>query len=62
LRWLIQQDGVIAIPKANSVDHLKANLEVFDFELTQLDFDIISQLPKNYRYCAPSFLSPERDV
>jgi len=34
LRWLVQQDGVIAIPKASSREHLRANLEVFDFELT----------------------------
>ena len=34
LRWLLQQDGVAAIPKATSRDHLEANLAVFDFELT----------------------------
>ena len=35
LRWLVQQDGVAAIPKATGRDHLKANLAVFDFELTE---------------------------
>lgn len=34
LRWLIQQDGVVAIPKASSRDHIEANLAVFDFALT----------------------------
>lgn len=34
LRWLVQQDGVVAIPKATSRDHLESNLAVFDFELT----------------------------
>lgn len=34
LRWAIQQEGVVAIPKATSEDHLRANLDVFDFELT----------------------------
>jgi diketogulonate reductase-like aldo/keto reductase len=34
LRWLVQQDQVATIPKATSHEHLQANLEVFDFELT----------------------------
>ncbi|WP_245180943.1 aldo/keto reductase [Haloarcula amylovorans] len=34
LRWLLQQEQVAAIPKASSSEHLQANLEVFDFELT----------------------------
>lgn len=34
LRWLIQQDPVVAIPKATSRDHRYENLQVFDFELT----------------------------
>lgn len=33
LRWLVQQDRVVAIPKATSRAHLEANLAVFDFEL-----------------------------
>jgi diketogulonate reductase-like aldo/keto reductase len=39
LRWLLQQDGVAAIPKASSRDHLEANLAVFDFELTDAEMD-----------------------
>lgn len=34
LRWLIQQPGVVAIPKATGRAHLEENLAVFDFELT----------------------------
>jgi len=34
LRWLVQQEGVAAIPKASSREHLEANMAVFDFELT----------------------------
>jgi diketogulonate reductase-like aldo/keto reductase len=34
LRWLLQQDGVVAIPKATGRPHLEANLAVFDFELS----------------------------
>ncbi|WP_135825320.1 aldo/keto reductase [Halorussus ruber] len=34
LRWAVQQDGVIAIPKSTSEDHLRENLDIFDFRLT----------------------------
>ena len=34
LRWLVQQEGVAAIPKASSREHLRENLAVFDFELS----------------------------
>jgi 2,5-diketo-D-gluconate reductase B len=34
LRWLIQQEGVVAIPKTSSRSHLEQNLDVFDFTLT----------------------------
>lgn len=34
LRWLVQQEMVSAIPKATSREHLEANFDVFDFELT----------------------------
>lgn len=34
LRWLIQQRGVVAIPKAARPEHRQANLDLFDFALT----------------------------
>lgn len=34
LRWLLQQEAVAAIPKAASTGHLRENLDVFDFTLT----------------------------
>ena len=34
LHWLIQQEKVAAIPKAASEDHLRSNLDIFDFELS----------------------------
>ena len=34
LRWLVQQPRVVAIPKAGSEAHLRENLDVFDFSLT----------------------------
>ncbi|WP_323192117.1 aldo/keto reductase [Halostella sp. PRR32] len=49
IRWLIQQDGVIAIPKATSRDHLADNLAVFDFSLSDGEMAEIEDLTGNYR-------------
>lgn len=34
LRWLVQQQGVIAIPRTSSAKRAVENFEIFDFELT----------------------------
>jgi len=39
LRWVIQHEGVHAVPKATSRDHLAENLDVFDFELTEAEME-----------------------
>ncbi|MFB6155299.1 MAG: aldo/keto reductase [Haloferacaceae archaeon] len=44
LRWLVQQPQVAAIPKASSEDHLRENLDVFDFELTEGEMETIFEL------------------
>ena len=44
LRWLLQQDKVIAIPKATSEEHLRENLDVFDFELSDEEMDRVFSL------------------
>ena len=44
LRWLIQQDDVIAIPKTSRPERLKENLDVFDFRLTDAEMDQISRM------------------
>jgi 2,5-diketo-D-gluconate reductase B len=44
LRWLIQQDGVAAIPRSSREAHAKANLEIFDFALTDAEMAEISAL------------------
>jgi diketogulonate reductase-like aldo/keto reductase len=35
LRWLVQQDGVAAIPKATREPNVRANAEIFDFSLDE---------------------------
>lgn len=55
LRWLIEQENVVAIPKASSKDHLKANFNIFDFELTDDEFERIDMVDKSMRLVNPSF-------
>ena len=43
LRWHIQQ-GIVVIPKSNKVERLRANRDIFDFELSAEDFSVISAL------------------
>lgn len=55
LRWLIEQENVVAIPKASSKEHLESNIDIFDFQLTDEEFDRIDQLHKGMRLTNPSF-------
>ena len=49
LRWHIQAGNVV-IPGSKNPDHIRANFEVFDFELTGTEMDEIVALDKNKRY------------
>jgi diketogulonate reductase-like aldo/keto reductase len=44
LRWLIQQDGVVAIPKSANPARIRENFGVFDFALEPADMGAISKL------------------
>ncbi len=44
LRWLLQQDQVIAIPKSSDPTRLLANRDVFDFSLTEDEMAAITAL------------------
>jgi 2,5-diketo-D-gluconate reductase B len=55
LNWLVTQDGVAAIPKASSESHCRANLEVFDFELSAGERAEIAKLDENSRVWLPSW-------
>jgi hypothetical protein len=37
LAWVLRQDGVIAIPKASSIDHVRDNRGALDIRLTKDD-------------------------
>ncbi|MFC3996482.1 aldo/keto reductase [Nocardiopsis sediminis] len=49
IRWHLQI-GTIAIPKSATADRIRANCEVFDFELSDGDIDAISALNADQRF------------
>ena len=57
LRWHIQS-GNIVIPGSKNPDHIKANFDLFDFELTDGEMAQIAAMDKQKRYytCTPSML------
>lgn len=60
LRWLIEQENVVAIPKASTTEHLIENLDIYDFELSDEHFEQIDGLDKSMRVVNPTF-APEWD-
>ncbi len=50
LRWITQKH-IPVIPKASSMKHLKENLHIFDFELSDEDLATIDNLNRNQRFC-----------
>ncbi|KAL5055584.1 hypothetical protein RYX36_036266 [Vicia faba] len=53
LRWGIQRNTVV-IPKTSKLERLKENFQVFDFELSKEDVDLISNMDKKYRTNQPA--------
>lgn len=47
IRWNLQ-NGVVPLPKANHVEHLRENLNVFDFEITPLDMARLNGLNEHF--------------
>jgi 2,5-diketo-D-gluconate reductase B len=55
LKWLLDQDGVAAIPKASRTESQKANLDALKLVLDDADSKAIAALPKNRRCVNPGF-------
>ncbi|HEY6860399.1 MAG TPA: aldo/keto reductase [Pseudolabrys sp.] len=63
LRWLIQQPMVAAVPRALEEAHIKENLDVFDFSLSDEEMRRISALrSRNIRIADPPERAPKWDV
>ena len=61
LRWHVQQDGVVAIPRSSNPDRIRENLAVFDFALDPEEVAAIDALrSRGLRICDFEF-SPEWD-
>jgi 2,5-diketo-D-gluconate reductase B len=55
LKWLLDQDGVAAIPKASRAESQKSNLGALNVGLDDEDIKAIAALPKNKRFVNPPF-------
>jgi 2,5-diketo-D-gluconate reductase B len=55
LRWLLDQPNVAAIPKAASHEHRAANLDIYDFELSDEERGRIAGLERDLRTIDPSW-------
>lgn len=55
LKWLLDQDGVAAIPKASRAESQKANLDALKVSLDDEDRKAIAALPKDTRCVNPGF-------
>jgi 2,5-diketo-D-gluconate reductase B len=55
LKWLLDQDGVAAIPKASRAESQKANLDALHVGLDDEDLQAIAGLPKDQRFVKPGF-------
>ncbi len=55
LKWLLDQDGVAAIPKASRAESQQANLDALELKLDDEDRKAIAALPKDKRFVNPGF-------
>lgn len=55
LRWLVRQQGVAAIPKGSSEQHLRENIDIFDFALDDDDLAAIGSGEHKTRLFSPDF-------
>ena len=55
LKWLLDQPGVAAIPKANRAESQGANLDALRIELDDTDRAVIAMLPKTQRFVNPGW-------
>lgn len=61
IAWLLDQEGVIAIPKAGRPASQQANLDALAIRLDAADRAAIAALPKDQRFVRPPF-APDWDA
>ncbi len=50
LRWCLQH-GTLPLPKSTNPEHMKENLDIYDFELSESEMDSINELSDGTRTC-----------
>lgn len=55
LAWLLGQEGVVAIPKAQRKESQRSNMDALNIKLDDEDRSMIAALPKDRRYVTPPF-------
>ncbi|MFB6182618.1 MAG: aldo/keto reductase [Candidatus Nanohaloarchaea archaeon] len=55
LKWITQKNNVAAVPKASKENHLKQNLNIFDFKLSEEDINKINELEGSLKDKAQNF-------
>lgn len=61
LRWLIEQENVVAIPKAAKKKHAESNFNIFDFQLNESDRLLLGSMhSQNQRLVDPEW-APDWD-
>ena len=58
LKWLLDQDGVAAIPKAGRETSQRENLAALNLILDDADRAVIAALPKDQRLVSPAVRAP----
>lgn len=62
LRWLVQQEGVVALSKTVNEERAKSNFEIFDFELSPEEMRALHALARpDGRIVNPRNLAPDWD-
>ncbi|BCG04122.1 oxidoreductase (plasmid) [Paraburkholderia sp. PGU19] len=61
IAWLLDQDGVVAIPKAQRRESQQSNLDAAKIQLDDDDRNAIAALPKDQRFVTPPF-APQWDA
>jgi diketogulonate reductase-like aldo/keto reductase len=64
LRWDIQQEKTVTIPKSSNPEHIRSNFDVFGFSLDDAEMAAITALTKTHkqRVANPPAVAPDWDT
>lgn len=50
IRWLLQQENVVTIPKTVTPEHARSNMNVFDFSLSDEEMEMVNNIEASWWY------------